>query len=60
MNAMTSLITDASIACSAVCSGADEKTKTLKLRVTAPCEGNSTMTGEFPALRASNVEKVSI
>ena len=34
--------------------------KTSKLRVTCLCEGNSTVTGEFPAQRASNVENVSI
>ena len=36
--------------------GADEK-KTSKLRVTGLCAGNSTMTSEFPAQRASNAEK---
>ena len=30
--------------------------KTSKLRVTGLCEGNSTVAGEFPAQRASNVE----
>ena len=34
--------------------------KTLKLRVTGLCAGNSPVTGEFPAQRASNVEIVSI
>ena len=34
--------------------------KTLKLRVTSPCAGNSPVTGEFPAQRASNAENVSI
>ena len=34
--------------------------KTSKLRVTGFCEGNSPVTGEFPAQRASNAEKVSI
>ena len=34
--------------------------KTSKLRVTGVCEGNSPMTGEFPAQRASNGENVSI
>ena len=33
--------------------------KTSKLRVTGLCEGNSTVTGEFPAQRASNAENVS-
>ena len=35
-------------------------TKTSKLRVTGLCEGNSPMTGEFPAQMASNAENVSI
>ena len=34
--------------------------KTSKLRVTGLCERNSTVTGEFPAQRASNAENVSI
>ena len=34
--------------------------ETAKLRVTGPCEGNSPVTGEFPAQRASNAENVSI
>ena len=34
--------------------------KTSKLRVTGLCEGNSPVTDEFPAQRASNVENVSI
>ena len=34
--------------------------KTPKLRVTGFCEGNSPVTGEFPAQRASNAENVSI
>ena len=34
--------------------------KTLKLRVTGLCEGDSPVTGEFPAQRASNAEDVSI
>ena len=34
--------------------------KTSKLRVTGLCEGNSSVTGEFPAKRASNAENVSI
>ena len=34
--------------------------KTSKLRVTGLCEGNSPVTGDFPAHRASNAEKVSI
>ena len=34
--------------------------KTPKLRVTGLCEGNSSVTGEFSAQRASNAENVSI
>ena len=34
--------------------------KTSKLRVTGLCVGNSPITGEFPAQRASNAENVSI
>ena len=34
--------------------------KTSKLRVTGLCAGNSPVTGEFPAQRASNGENVSI
>ena len=34
--------------------------KTSKLRVTYLCEGNSPVTGEFPAQRASNAENVAI
>ena len=35
-------------------------TKTSKLRVTDMYAGNSLVTGEFPAQRASNAENVSI
>ena len=34
--------------------------KTSKLRVTGLCEGNSLVTGEFPAQRDSDAENVSI
>ena len=34
--------------------------KTSKLHVTGLCEGNSPVTGEFPAQRGSNAENVSI
>ena len=34
--------------------------KTPKLRVTGLCAGNSPVTGEFPAQKASNAENVSI
>ena len=32
--------------------------KTSKLRVTGLCDGNSPVTGEFPAQRASNAETI--
>ena len=34
--------------------------KTSKLRVTGLCAGNSPLTGEFPAQRASNAENISL
>ena len=34
--------------------------KTWKFRVTGLCEGNSPVTGEFPAQMASNAENVSV
>ena len=34
--------------------------KTSKLRVTGLCKGNSPVTGEFPAQRASNAENIAI
>ena len=34
--------------------------RTSNLRVTGLCEGNSTVTAEFPSQRASNVQNVSI
>ena len=34
--------------------------KTSKLRVTGLCEGNSPVTSEFPAQKASNAESISI
>ena len=43
---------------STVYSGTDKKTS--KLRVTGLCEGNSLVTGAFPAQRASNKENVSV
>ena len=57
MNAMASQITSLTIVYSSVYSGAK---KTSKLRVTGFCEGNSPLTGEFPAQRGRNAENVSI
>ena len=56
MIAMASQITSLTIVYSTVCPGADKK----KLRVTGLCEGNSPVTGEFPAQKTSNAENVSI
>ena len=42
------------------CSFIRAQKKTLKLRVTGLCDGNSPVTGEFPTPRASNAENVSI
>ena len=51
MSAMASQITSVSIGCSTVGS---------KLHVTCLCVGNSTVTGELPAQKATNMENVSI
>ena len=59
MTAMASQITSLMIVYSAVYSRRRSQ-KTSKLRVTGLCAGNSPVTGEFPAQRASNVENVSI
>ena len=59
MNAMASQTTGVSIVYSTVCWSVDKK-KTAKLHVTGLCEGNSPMTGEFPAQRASNAENAFI
>ena len=55
MGAMASQITGVSIVYSDVYSVAEQK-KASKLRVTGLCEGNSQVTGDFPAQRASNSE----
>ena len=55
MGAMASQITSITIVYSIVDSGADQK-KTSKLRATGLFEGNSAVTSEFPAQRASNAE----
>ena len=59
MNVMASQITSLTIVYITVYSWRRSK-KTLKLRVTGLCVGNSPVTGEFPAQRASNAENVSI
>ena len=57
MGVMASRITSLMIVYSTVNSDADQ---TSKLRVTGLCAGNSPVTGEFPAQKASNAEDVSI
>ena len=57
MSVMASKITSLTIVYSNVYSGSK---KTSKLRVTGLCEGNSPVTTEFPAQRASNAENISI
>ena len=59
MSTMASQITSLTIVYSSVYSMGKSK-KTSKLRVTGLCAGNSVVTSEFPAQRASNTEKVSI
>ena len=54
---MASQITSLTIVHSTVYSGRSKKTS--KLCVTGLCEGNSPVTGQFTAQRASNVEDVS-
>ena len=59
MSMMATQITSLTIVYSSVYSRCRSK-KTSKLRVTGLCEGNSPMTGEFSAQRASNAENVSM
>ena len=59
MSAMVSQITGVSIVYTAACSSADQR-KHQTIRVTGLCEGNSAVTTEFPAPRASDAENVSI
>ena len=59
MSAIAYQITSLTIVYSTVNSGADQR-KHKKHRVTGLCAGNSPVTGEFPAQKASNVENVSI
>ena len=56
MSAMASQINSLTIGYSTVIQGVE----TSKFRVTGLCEGNSPVTGEFPAQMASNAEYVSI
>ena len=57
MSAMKSQITGLDIVYSTVYSGPDQR-KTKKPRVTGLCEGNSPVTGEFPAQRTSNEQLI--
>ena len=59
MSAMVSQITGVSIVYTAACSSADQR-KRQTIHVTGLCEGNSAVTTEFPAPRASDAENVSI
>ena len=59
MSAYASQITSLAIVHSTVYSRLRSK-KTSKLRVTGLCEGNSPVTGEFPAQKTSNAEYVPI
>ena len=59
MSAMESQITSLTIVYSTVYLR-HRSQKTSKLRVTGLCEGNSPVTAEFPAQKASNAENVSI
>ena len=58
ISAMASQTISLTIVCWTVYSKRRSK-ETSKLRVTGLCEGNSPVTGEFPAQRASNAENVS-
>ena len=58
MGVMASQINGVEIVDWTVCPGADKKT--LKLRVTCICEGNSPVTAGFHSQRANNAENVSI
>ena len=59
MGAMASQITNPTTVYSTVYSNADHK-KTSKLRVTGFSDGNSPVTGELPAQKASNAENIFI
>ena len=58
MSTMASKITSLSNVYSTIYSGADHRN--IKARITGLCEGNSSVTGDVPAQRASNAENVSI
>ena len=58
MGAMASHIASVSVVYSTVCSGGDQRKH--QRSASRLCEGNSPVTGEFPAERASNAENASI
>ena len=58
MGSMASQITNLTSVYLAVNSSADQEN--IKFHVSGLCAGNSPVTGEFPAQRASNAENVSI
>ena len=60
MSTMASQITSLMIVYSSVYSGTDQRNHQSSVCITGICEGNSLVTGEFPAQRASNTENVSI
>ena len=59
MSTMASQITGLTI-CLHNCLFGRRSKKTSKLRVSGLCAGNSPVTGEFPAQKASNAEYVSM
>ena len=60
MSAVASQITSLTIVYSGVYSGADQTKHQSFASLAGLCEGNSPVTGEFPAQKASNAENVSI
>ena len=60
MSAKTSQITSVTIVYSTVCSGTDQRKHQSSASLAFVREGNSPVTDEFPAQRASYMENVSI
>ena len=60
VSAMASQITSASIVCSDICSGADQRKHQSSTSSAFVKRGNPPVTGGFPSQRASNAENVSI
>ena len=59
-NGLDSVSNHQPLDCSLNCLFRLRSKKTSKLHITGLCEGNSSVTGEFPSQKASNAEKVSI